>query len=80
MRSRAGSPKYQPEGIELFLDAAEEVEPVEANEWAMVENIYNKAALDSNYTERNSKSLKKFNRLVANRKRKGDHRRPPEVR
>lgn len=45
----------------------------------MVKNIYKKAALDCNYTKRDSEPLEKFYRLVADRKKKVHPICPPAV-
>ena len=78
---RAGSPNYSAEDIERLLDCVEHYEPLGANEWALVHNMYKEWAESGERPVRDQMSLKsKFDKLANTKKRTGDPSCPSSVR
>lgn len=81
-KSRGGSPNYKAEEIERLLDAVADIQPLGANDWALVEQQFNNSAdPDDIALTRDQDSLKKkFDKMAATKKSTGDPSCPPHIR
>lgn len=78
---RSGAPNYSIEDIEAMLDAVEDVEPLGANQWAIVEQQFNEWSTANERPYRDMDSLKlKFDKLASVKKPTGDPSCPANVR
>ena len=76
-----GSANYTTADVDALLDVVEDVEPIGAQEWAIVSSRYNDWAATSGRPLREQTSLKiKFDKLCSSKKPTGDPSCPPEVR
>lgn len=78
---RVGAVNYSADDTEKLLDLVEEVQPMGAQQWAIVANEYAEYAQGEDRPKRDQDSLRnKFDKLVNAKKKTGDPTCPADVR
>ncbi|KAI0559981.1 hypothetical protein FGB62_128g029 [Gracilaria domingensis] len=79
--SRENAPNYTSDECEILMNCIDEILPLGANEWALVEQRYNTTIRTHDRPTRTAKSLRtKFDNLVKSSKKTGDPTCPQPVR